>query len=377
MTSRRSWMRTPVAVLGVTGLLLGLAACGGSGQASSGSGAKDGGSSAAAAKALAPFVGQPSPFPVTDKLKKVPKGATIAFMDCGTPVCGQFWALLGPAAHTMGVKLERIKAGFAASAVSAAFDSVVASRPDAVIISPIEPDLYKTQLQELQRANIPVVTTGVTNAAAFGIKSPQYAIPQTVQVGKLLADYVAAKVGSKAHVAFYYEPELDFSKVMQKAVEDELKAVCPGCSIRSTPIAAATVGNTAPNTIVSDLQDHPDTSVAVFAGDEMEIGLPAAMKQAGINVKTVGATPTPTNLQYLKDGQETASLGLDLPVLTWTLLDQSAREIVGQKLTGPEAKGLTVIQFLTKDDITFDPSKGWTGYPDYAKRFARLWGVNG
>jgi ribose transport system substrate-binding protein len=254
---------------------------------------------------------------------------------------------------------------------------VVASHPDAVIIAAIEPELYKKQLQELQQDEIPIVTTGVTKAEEFGIESPQYAIAQTVQVGKLLADYVAAEVGPDAQAVFYQIPELPFSKVMEDAVEEELEAVCSQCSMRSTPISAATVANTAPSTIVSDLQANPETEVALFAAGEEEIGLPATMKAAGVNVKTIGATPTPTNLQYLKEGKETAALALDLPVLSWTLLDQAAREIVGQKLSGPEAEGLTVIQFLTQDDITFDPAKGWTGYPDFAERFAKLWGVEG
>jgi hypothetical protein len=27
--------------------------------------------------------------------------------------------------------------------------------------------------------------------------------------------------------------------------------------------------------------------------------------------------------------------------------------------------------------VTFDPSHGWTGYPDFPQRFAKLWGVDG
>jgi ribose transport system substrate-binding protein len=51
--------------------------------------------------------------------------------------------------------------------------------------------------------------------------------------------------------------------------------------------------------------------------------------------------------------------------------------MVGQELTGDEAKGISPLQFLKQEDITFDPSKGWTGYPDFAQRFAKLWGVGG
>ena len=50
----------------------------------------------------------------------------------------------------------------------------------------------------------------------------------------------------------------------------------------------------------------------------------------------------------------------------WTIVDQAAREMTGQPLAGNEAKGLGVVQFLTQKDITFNPTKGWTGYPDFA-----------
>ena len=59
----------------------------------------------------------------------------------------------------------------------------------------------------------------------------------------------------------------------------------------------------------------------------------------------------------------------------WTIVDQTAREMTGQPLAGNEAKGLGVVQFLTQKDITFNPTKGWTGYPDFPQRFAKLWGV--
>ena len=60
-----------------------------------------------------------------------------------------------------------------------------------------------------------------------------------------------------------------------------------------------------------------------------------------------------------------------------TLLDQAAREIAGQELTGAEAEGLGVLQFLKKEDVQYDVSKGWSGYPEFAEMFAELWGVKG
>jgi len=115
----------------------------------------------------------------------------------------------------------------------------------------------------------------------------------------------------------------------------------------------------------------------VLATDESGLGLPSAMKAAGLSVKTIGWAPIPASLEYVKAGEETATLGVDTAVLSYELIDQAAREITGQPLSGPEAKGFTDQQFLTQSDITFNPSNGWTGYPDFAHRFAALWGVAG
>lgn len=221
------------------------------------------------------------------------------------------------------------------------------------------------------------MSTGIVDAADYGIESPQYAQPESERDGALLADYVTATFGSDAEIALYQVPELTFTAAVAEAFQAEIDAVCSGCSVRTVDVPVASIGNTAPNQIVSDLQANPDTTVAAFSVDEIQNGLPAALDAAGVEVETVGNGPGPTNLEDIKAGDQNAGLGVDMPVLTWTLLDQVARMITGQELTGDQAEGFTVVQLLTQEDITFDPSNGWTGYPDFAERFARLWGVEG
>lgn len=360
----------------VSAVAIAISGCGSDDESSqSGSASASASQKDAAAAAIKPFVGQPSAFPVTEPLKRVPKGATLAFMDCGTPVCALFWDLLVPAAKTMGVKLTRVKAGQQASTVSAAFDTVVSQKPDAVLVTAIDPELWKNPLKELQAAKIPVITNGIVEAEDFGIKAPGYARNETARDGKLLADYVVSEFGDKSKVALYVVPELPLTVGIAESFEKELKAICPACSQRRVEIAVSTLGNTAPNRIVSDLQTNPDSTVAVFSTDEIETGLPSALQAADIDIKTLGNVPTPTNLQYIKEGKQTAALATDLPVMMWSMVDKAARFITGQEPVGDQAKGLVDVQFLTKADIKFDPAKGWTGYPDFAQRYAKLWGV--
>lgn len=382
--SRVRFEKAGLLLVAVVGLAILLAACGGSSSSSSTETKTEtetttekpeggGGGAAAAAKGVAPFIGKPSTFPVTEVLKKVPKGATVDFVDTGTPFASLQWELLGPAAQTMGVKVERLKAGVAANTVASALDSVVAKKPDAVLVGAIPIELWTKQLKELEEEGVTVVTAGIVEGEEYGLEPVQSGKADDERNGKLLADYVIGKMNPKANTVVYTVPELPVVNLVAEEFEKQFEASCPECQLRSVDIPAATIGNTAPNAVVSDLQANPETEVAVFAADEIENGLPATLQAAGIEVETLGYAPGPVNLQYLKEGKETAALGYDVGVQVWTQLDQAARQLTGQKLTGPEAEGLGVIQFLTQKDITFDPSKGWTGYPEFPVMFAKLW----
>jgi ribose transport system substrate-binding protein len=160
---------------------------------------------------------------------------------------------------------------------------------------------------------------------------------------------------------------------MLESFEGELTKVCPGCSVRSAKIPIATVGSTSPQTIVSDLQSNPETTTAVLGIGEAGIGLPAALKAAQISVATIGFGPAPSNLEDIKNGGMTAGLAVDSAVTAWTAVDAGIRLMNGEPLTASEEAGEAPEQILEQQDITFDPSKGWTGYPEFAELFAKIW----
>ena len=156
---------------------------------------------------------------MTEPLKRIPKGKTIMFANCGTPGCGDLWTLMEPAAAAMGLKAEQINVGTSASTISAGFDAIVAKHPDAVVIPAIDPSLYNSQLKELRAAKTTIVTTGVANAQDYGIKSPQYGAPENARDGALLADYVTAEFGPHSNVVFLGVPQYPFSLQVQSAFD--------------------------------------------------------------------------------------------------------------------------------------------------------------
>lgn len=306
--------------------------------------------------------------------QEAPAGKKFVFLQCSTPVCALAGKLLQPAVKAIGGTFTAVDAGTTAQASQAAASSVLALKPDAVLYSGSTPALFGGGLKAISGAGIKVVSISIsTDVKPYGITF-NYIGPDTTQLyGKLLADWVVVNKGAIADAVSYGVPALDLSPSVQKAFEDELHKNCASCKARTVPIDASTIGKTSAATVVSDLQAHPSTNVAVFVSFQVAAGLPAAMKIAGLSVPTVGFAPTPGNLQDLKNGGLTAALAIDFPVSVWTAVDAAARLIQGAQPTSGEEAGEVPLQFLAKKDITFDPTNGWSGYPDFSQRFAMLW----
>jgi ribose transport system substrate-binding protein len=351
-----------------------LTACGtgASSSAPAGSASTAAASKQAAEEILAPYEGHPGQFPVTEPLdKSFPPGKKIAYVDNGNALVALIFSLMQPAAAALGIGLVRVQAGTSASEVQAAYNSVVQMKPDAVINTAIDPTIWDVQRAALVKEGVPIVSLGTVSTAA-GLTQPNSTAAFERQ-GRLQAAWVISN--GKAHPVLYVTPEVAYSTAVEKGFTEGIKELCSSCSSRVVDIPIAEVGSTAPDHIVSDLRAHPDTDAIVVQTSSIVIGLPAKLTIAGLqSTPIVGANPLPTNLQYLKDGQEAVEIGSDANVLAWTAVDTAARLIIGQKLGSNVQAGSALVQeVVTKQDLTFDISKGYIGYTDTAARFKRLW----
>jgi len=331
---------------------------------------------AAAQAGVAAFSGKPSAFPVSEPLKKpLPVGSKFVYLEASDPIGALLGTLLKPAVQAVGGTFVAIPAGNSASAAQAAASTAIADKPAAVLIPAFLPSEFAGKLQALRSEGASIVGAGMVGWQHYGIQSCVNCDAYETQMAKLLADWAVAKQGAKTDAVFYTVPELSFTALMWKTFKAQVATLCPKCTARSLPIDVSTIGTTAPQTIVNDLQSNSSTNVAVFSTMDMAQGLPAALSAAGLHVLTIGQAPTPENLQDIKDGKLTAGVGSDLPSLAWTMVDAGARLATGQQ---PQAsEGFTPIQVLEQKDITFDPTHGWTGYPDFAQRYAKLWHPHG
>ncbi len=332
---------------------------------------------ARAQEVIAPLTGQPTQFPISTALAQGAQGKRIAYMDCGSPICGLFFTVGEPAAKALGMELTRIKTGLSADSVSAAFDSVVQADYDGVFVPAIQPSLWERGLDQLVEAGIPVVTSGIVGADRSKVAVGMLADQAIARTGEQLAAHVVATTGDGADVVFYLTPEIAFNPVLEEAFTTAMGELCPGCSTRSVDVPAAALGTRAPALITDDLQANPDTTNAVFAQAEMTAGLPQALGVADIDIDTTAVFPDPQSLQLIKTGDIDSGLGIDIPVVAWTLMDSLARLTTQQEVADGADDDIPPVQLLTAEDLPGDVSRGWTGYPDYQDRFTALWTAAG
>jgi len=323
---------------------------------------------------LAEYTGKVSAFPVDAPLtKRLPSSATLVYLQCASPVCALAGNIVGAAAKTMGIQFSKINGGPSVTTQQAAMDTIATMKPTALMIAGLDPTGIGPQLRKLVASGVTVGTVGLQNTAQYGVQAPFNTDAANTKEGALLAAWAFLKDGQNTNSVIYETPELSFSPVVVSGYLAEMKALCPSCKARKVDIPLASVGTDASSRIVSDLQSHSDTKTAIFSDLDDETGLPAALKTAGISVQTAGLSPSPSGLQDIKDGNLDAAVAVDLPVLFWTDVDMIARVATGQPAPAGEKSGIPSGQLLEKADVTFDPSHGFSGYPDYVQRFETYW----
>ncbi|MEU3512785.1 substrate-binding domain-containing protein [Streptomyces longwoodensis] len=366
------WSRT-LAALVIGALALTVSACTSSDGSDSSSG--QGAHVPAATAALAPYTGHSSAFPLTEPLSRpVPAGKRFVYLQCSAQACAVAGKQLAKAVAALHGTFRTVNSGANPSSAQAAVSSVLSMKPDVVFAAGIEPSTYGDGLNRMARAGIKIVTFSIADATKpYGITFNYMGASFYKRAGRLLADWVLSTKGTKANVGFYGVPEVSFTSYLQDAFVQEMKKHCAGCAVHIGSVGVATLGSTAPQRVVTDLQAHPEINTVVLSTGNLAAGVPAAMGTAGLKLATITFTPQAVNLQDIKDGKITAGLAVDYAVSVWTAVDAAARLLQGGEPTPQEVEGNTPMQLLTQKDITFDPTLGWSGFPDYAKRFNALW----
>ncbi len=367
---------------------LSLAACSssasssGSGTAASSSGsASSSGLSAtdqaglAKAQALVASEAQ-RPASITDTVKvtkPIPTGLTIDFVPCGSPECLLEGNIVKQAAALVGWNTVVLSNDGTPQGDKAAFAQVVRNKAAAVLYTAIPASTFASDLPAL-RANGTFISTCCVTDAVGPSTGIGYAIDIPAQVGPVggaQAAWVAADSKDTADSVFINIP--DFAILASQAVDYKsgMASYCPTCKVAELDIALANLSS-APSTIVSYLRANPSVDYVVASTDAVTLGLPAALKAAGLShVKIVGQGATPTNIVYLHSGQEAADVAFPYYEVMYAMVNAVIQDKAGMPVTPSVAPPAWLLTPQNAPDTT---AQVFPVVTSYQSQYAALWG---
>lgn len=392
MQGARKAARKPAAALAIVAAVLVAVGCSSSGSSSSSSASSgstasassSGGSGLSAAdqaglaKAqafLTTAEARPTQITNTVKVTKpIPQGKTVDFITCGaTPECTQEGQLVQDADNLLGWKTVILNNDGSSAQWKSDFDQVVRTKPAAVLFTGIPAALYASDAAAL-KANGTFVSTccvtdeaGPTTGIGYAIDTPNQVGP----IGGAQAALVAAGSKDTADSLIVNLPDLP---ILDNGVTDYktgMATYCPTCKVSELDIALANIA-TGPATIVAYVRSHPSIKYVVAATDGLTVGLPAALKAAGLSdVQIVGQGATATNLQYMHSGEQAGDVAFPYYEVMWAMVNAVAQHEAGMAVTPSVAPPLWV---LTPSNAPTS-SLAFPLVLNYQAQFKALWGL--
>ncbi|MCX4705954.1 substrate-binding domain-containing protein [Streptomyces sp. NBC_01373] len=380
MSSRpgRAVRRALTAIVPVTALLT-LAACGADTTPAADSAkatAADSPGLTAARKALAKYSERPTAIPVTEPVgKKIPAGKKIDFILCGVQSCEDLADFFTAGANQLGWKVEKIHTQGTPESVQSAYEKVLRNKPDAVVASGFPRAVYAKQLAQLKEAGIPVIQSNADDVVGDGIELLKNGPKDVAVQGEMLASWVVSDSGAEANTVYFDLPAYTILKPVKDTFAAKYKEWCEGCALDTVDVPITSIGKDMPDRVVSYVRSHPKVTHIVFSLGLLNVGVPTALKTAGVTDKKIAVNVGDAqNYQYIAGDLSDGAMALNSHETAWLQVDALARHFTGQSME-VDQKAVLPNMLITKDNLVAT-LEDFPLVEDYQAQFKALWGLS-
>ncbi len=273
---------------------------------------------------------EPADIPIKTPLAHAPqKGVKVAFLTCSAAAC----SLLNPgfvaAAKALGwnpkvITYDSAQPGQALQqAIDAGYKYIATT---SITLNTITPQVRAAQAKGI--ALFGAYTGDQPGGKTNGLYGVAQNFDASVKSGKLIAAWTIVDSSSKAHALYVDLPLYPTLVAQGQAAKAEYKTDCPSCSMDTLGLSVTQLGaGQGPSAIVTYLKSHPDINYVYLSFQDLDNGVAAALKSAGLSnrVKIVGTEGQTAQFKSMIAGSETAWSVLPEPYVMWTVVDWMAR----------------------------------------------------
>ncbi|WP_166459598.1 sugar ABC transporter substrate-binding protein [Amycolatopsis pithecellobii] len=339
--------------------------------------ATDTGVAAAKAQIAAQMVA-PTSVGITKPIKPAVAGKTVVYLKCAIVNCKIHADALAESFKPLGLNLRVVDSGLTPESFKNALATAKALHPDGVISDAIPAAIAQTTMDEMAAEGISVVSIVAPDLKLSDRVANVMGVPYMIRQGQTMANWTIADSGGHANVLYLSDTTLSFSASTTQGLKEAYAKNCPGCTVHELATNSGEIGTVLPNKISSYLQAHPDVKYVIVQYSALLTGVPAALATAGITgIKTIGASPTQINQQYMKAGQESAGIFNSNAAMAWYATDTVARLMSGEQPL-PVVDDPPNLQLMTASQVTWEPKNSdYPWIPGWEQMFTKAWEANG
>jgi hypothetical protein len=203
----------------------------------------------------------------------------------------------------------------------------------------------------------------------------------TTGAGALLADWIIADSGGKAHTLMVNIPDFPVLVAESKGASAEYAKLCKDCKYDELDVTINDlISGAVPGAVLSKVQKDPSINYIHFSFSDIPAGVADALEGAGLlkNLKLTGVDFNATiGLSEIVKGRHVAWTANAKEYSGWLMVDAMARLSLG--MDNPEERANSkLFSYIVADKDTAQaliPTDGWVGPKDMDAQFKKLWGV--
>jgi ribose transport system substrate-binding protein len=250
----------------------------------------------------------------------------------------------------------------------------------AIITDGVDPALVTQALAQARSHHIVVISdaeTGDPNVAATPPSTGYYAdvSPDEGAMGKLMGEEIICSQNQKANLLAFNDAEYASVVKFINAAVAEVRS-CTGCSVNKIVATNVTqLTSQIPSQTVNDVRTTPAINSILSGYDPVAVFQIPALKAANLltKVKLYSEYGDVENLQFIRNGQQEATIAVPYEWSGWAAVDEMLRAMTGKPLVDENIP----FALITKTVNMPPTGQAFTGGVDYAGQYSKLWGIGG
>lgn len=324
---------------------------------------------------IAPYLERPTSIGIDVPVEGDPAtGKTIYYMQCSVPSCQETADTIRESMEVVGWELTSVDAGTMPEEMKAALAQTILDEPDAVVVSGIHHSVFSEEMAQLKALDIPVINITTADPPTDDTLAVFFEVPEFEVTGERLAHYAMSQTGSDTNAVSFMISAYSNTEIVAMKFTETINENCSECVTDIVDIPVTALGTTMVEQVVTYLQAHPDVNWVNLGFADMIVGLPDALRAAGIStdVRFVSIGPSELAFEALRNGDYLVAL--DSPStfdMTWRITDVLLRHFNGEPIE-PSIAHTYPQWVVTKDNIPVT-SGTFPLVEDYTEQYEVLW----